>query len=75
LNKERDRGDQQRELWNDGRKDMIVNLLSWSLVEGANRADFGANPFTNATSATTTRNRVVEAYIVGEWTGFLKGNE
>ena len=54
---------------------MIVNLLSWSLVEGTNRADFGANPFTNATSATITRNRVVEAYIVGDWTEILNGIE
>ena len=45
----------------------LWNLLSLSLVEGENRADFGENPFTNATSATTTRKKLVAAYIVGEY--------
>ena len=52
----------------------LWNLLSLSLVEGENRADFGENPFTNATNATTTRKKLVDAYIFGRIRGNSGGN-
>ena len=52
----------------------LWNLLSLSLVEGENRADFGENPFTNATSAMTTRKKLVDAYIFGRILGNSGGH-
>ena len=61
-----------------GIEGQVRQLPSYSLVEGANRSNFGAKPFTKATNATKTINKLVGANIFDEISEILMekvGNE